>query len=82
MPRTPDQDAVDGLSLAQGSYTHVIGQLEIDQWEGKLDLDVDTDSQFGTITVASLDPDAADSFARVLQAWAGRRREMDAKEGS
>lgn len=82
---TLDDRAV-GLRLADDTdYSHPIGsngQLTIDECCGMLDFDCDADTERSTVTAASLTPDEADSFARVLQAWAGRRRELDAKEKS
>jgi hypothetical protein len=69
--RTPDQDAVDGLRLAKGGCADV-GPIAL--WGC---------GPPGTVGIFDKDItlDEAESLARVLQAWVGRRREMD-REGS
>lgn len=74
MSRSPDQDVVLGLELAQEDrITDVFEDegLSFFQSQGEIVIDVWDDAP-------SLDPDQAESMARILIAWAGRRRELDA----
>lgn len=66
MTRTPDQDAIDGLLLATGK----VGRVKV----GPANLHTEDDDDILWLGWLALSPEQAESLARVLQAWAGRRR--------